>query len=163
MTSGTDTRLSSGVACAQMGDEAVTRAGWWSNIPGCPLSDAKWSKSAQVLLSCCWWWGCSGCIYLELRSRRCWERGCTCSYAEYHTCDWTGTVNREGASLSEPEPFLRRCSTVLNFLLCSLNRSSTWNSFLKLSSSCVCSDWSSVSAAVMKGGRVSPLAPCFGL
>ena len=34
---------------------------------------------------------------------------------------------------------------------------------LKFSSLCFCSDWSSVSAAVMKGERVSPSVPCFGL
>lgn len=97
--------------------------------------DAKWSKCGQlcpaVLIGVVELrWPC----LLRADSGWCWEWGCVCSYRvpKHPATGVTGTGNNEGASLiSEPEPFLIRWKTMLSFL-CSLNRSCTSNSVLKL-------------------------------
>lgn len=126
-------------------------------------SDAKWSKRGQsypaaligeVELR----WPC----LLRADSGWCWEWGCVCSYRvpKHPATGVTGTGNSEGASLiSEPEPFLIRWKTMLSFL-CSLNRSCTSNSVLKLTSLCFCS---ALSQLQLRRERECLSAPGVGL
>lgn len=97
-------------------------------------SNARGSKRAQ---------SCSAALtgVVELQVLRadsgwCWEWGCVCSYRapKHPATGVTGTGNSEGAPLIS-QPFLRRWKTVPSFL-CSLNRSCTSNSVLKLTSLC---------------------------
>lgn len=68
----------------------------------------------------------------------------------------SGAVSREGSSLPEPQPFLRRQKAVRSFLVCSLNRFYVGLSEIQFLRHLF-------GLEPVSGGKVSPAVPCFSL